>query len=378
MAGRYFGTRQAVLTRAAAAVSAGPPYVPVYIEDIFGTKTYLGGGGFNSTPQTITTNIDTLNKGGALWFKDRSISTRGNLWFDTVRGAGYMLSSSGDGTAPVATGLSTNKSNYNSSAFTGTMFTSSGVLLGRDSGYSSINYYGTSNYVMWTFRMQSKFFDIVGYTGTGSATTIAHNLGSVPGCIIVKRTDIDGYNWQVYHNSLTSAAYSIQLNLTSAQASDSTAWNSTAPTSTVFSVGTNAAVNASGGTYIAYIYAHNAAGFGLTGTDNVITCGSVALNGSGTASVTLGYEPQWIMFKNRDGAENWQVVDTGRGITSPGNDAILLPNDKSAETSADYIDKTSTTFTIKNMTASQTYIYVAIRKGPMLIQMWPHIFLTIA
>jgi len=91
--------------------------------------------------------------------------------------------------------------------------------------------------------------------------------------IIVKRTDTTS-NWQVYHKSLTSAAYSIQLNLTAAQASATTVWNSTAPTSSVFSVGTDATVNASGGTYVAYLYADQAGGFGSAGTDNVVACGS--------------------------------------------------------------------------------------------------------
>ena len=40
----------------------------------------------------------------------------------------------------------------------------------------------------WTFRKQPKFFDIVTYTGNGANRTISHNLGSTPGCIIIKKT----------------------------------------------------------------------------------------------------------------------------------------------------------------------------------------------
>ena len=123
----------------------------------------------------------------------------------------------------------------------------------QNNSFNGYNASGSS-YCAWTFRKQPKFFDVVTYTGTGSNTTISHNLGSVPGCIIVKRTDVSGYDWRVYHRSLTSAEYSIQLNATTAEGSGPTIWNSTAPTSTVFSVGTNASVNASGGTYVAYLF----------------------------------------------------------------------------------------------------------------------------
>jgi hypothetical protein len=184
-----------------------------------------------------------------------------------------------------------NGQNYYSTSLTS--FNTNGFSLGADIISGAVNANGFT-YASWTFRKQPNFFDIVTYTGTGSAHTIAHNLGSTPGCIIVKRTDTTG-NWQVYHNGLTSAAYAVQLNSSAAQASDTTIWNSTAPTSTVFSVGTNTTVNASGGTYVAYLFASNAGGFGSAGTDNVIACGSVTQNGSGNASVNLGWEPQWFM-----------------------------------------------------------------------------------
>jgi hypothetical protein len=222
--------------------------------------------------------------------------------------------------------------------------------------------------VSWTFRKQPKFFDIVTYTGTGANRTIAHNLGSAPGCIIVKRTDTTS-DWQVYHSGLTSAAYSIQLNLTDGQASAPTVWNSTAPTSSVFSVGTDASVNASGGTYVAYLFASNASGFGAAGTDNVITCGTFTADGSGNASVTLGYEPQWVLYKDiTTPSTNWVIIDNMRGWAQTQNN-LLLANNSGAEQSVSgtYRYPTATGFSFVNgpLTGGDTNIYIAIRRGPM-------------
>jgi hypothetical protein len=70
--------------------------------------------------------------------------------------------------------------------------------------------------------------------------------------IVKKRNVLD--SWQVYHASLTSAAYRLVLNDTAAQTNTPTIWNSTAPTSTVFSIGTDSGVNTNTGTYVAYCF----------------------------------------------------------------------------------------------------------------------------
>jgi hypothetical protein len=323
-----------------------------YIESVFSTYLYTG----NSSTQTIANGIDLAGKGGMVWMKSRNFTYSNNI-FDTVRNNGYLetntdrsLNAAGGG-APPSSGIYP--------------FNSNGFTLIDGLGYWNRSSY---NYVSWTFRKQAKFFDVVTYTGTGSATTIAHNLGSVPGCIIVKRTDNVG-NWQVYHNSLTSAANSIQLNLTNAQVSAPTVWNSTAPTSTVFSVGTDATVNASGGTYVAYIFAHNAGGFGLTGNDNVISCGSFTTDSGGNATVNLGYEPQWLMFKGTTSPLDWYVEDSMRGwVTTLGSSSTveLSPDSNAAETGSGFSSPTSTGFKF-SWVANTTFIYIAIRRGPMKV-----------
>ena len=330
-----------------------------YIEDVFSTYLYTGTG----ATQTITNGIDLSGKGGLVWIKDRT-SINQHFLFDSARGVTNYLCSSRSGA----------QNEFGASSDMLTAFNSSGFSLGADaSGRVNVS---PDNFVSWTFRKQAKFFDIVTYTGTGSNTTIAHNLGSTPGCIIVKRTDTTS-DWQVYHSGLTSAAYSIQLNSTAAQASATTVWNSTAPTSSVFSVGTDASVNASGGTYVAYIYASNAGGFGNAGTDNVISCGSFTVSsGTGSTDVNLGYEPQWLLAKPSTDpgfATNWNLYDTMRAWVNTTNAANvnrrLNPNLSQQETSDKSFQPTATGFTMLNSEVYPgvpiTYIYIAIRRGPM-------------
>jgi len=322
-----------------------------YIEDVFSTYLYTGTG----ASLTITNNIDLSTKGGLTWIKSRSDATDHKLT-DTARGVTKALIS--DTTAAQTTDT------------TGlTAFGTTGFTIGANTDYNT----SAATYASWTFRKQAKFFDVVTYTGTGSNRTIAHSLGSVPGCIIVKRTDTTGA-WQVYHSSLANTEYLV-LNTTAAKATGATRWNSTTPTSTVFSLGTDATVNASGGTYVAYIYASNAGGFGLTGADNVITCGSYTGNGSATGPiVTLGYEPQWIMIKGVSSAQSWVLFDSMRGLTALGGDEeFLQANAADAALTGVYdINPTATSFQVNNSSpgfngSGQTYIYIAIRRGPMKV-----------
>ena len=329
--------------------------IPNYIEEVFSTFLYTG----NGSTQTITNNIDLSTNGGMVWTKSRS-NAQFNWVFDTVRGANSPLTTNSNGN------VSDLYTDYFSPATNIILGTTTGYSIGTGTGGLNTNTY---TYVGWTFREKPKFFDIVTYTGTGSVRTIAHNLGSTPGSIIVKDLDAGGYNWQVYHRSLTSAAYSIQLNQTAAQSSQSTIWDSTAPTSSVFTVGTSSAVNQSGKTYVAYLFAHDAGGFGLTGTDNVISCGSFVFTSPGPTTVNLGYEPQWILYKNANDVDGWNLFDNMRGFSMT-QDALLVPNTSAAENTYagyDIIDPTATGFTIKDGVFGSTYIYIAIRRGPMKV-----------
>jgi hypothetical protein len=91
--------------------------------------------------------------------------------------------------------------------------------------------------------------------------------------MIVKRTNAAD-EWRVYHRSLGNTEH-LNLNDTGATNTGSTIWNSTTPTSTVFTVGNDSSVNGSGSTYVAYLFAHDDGGFGDDGEQNVISCGSL-------------------------------------------------------------------------------------------------------
>jgi len=320
-----------------------------YIEDIFSTYLYTG----NGATQTITNGIDLSGKGGLTWIKGRTQAFNHTL-VDTVRGATNLLVS--NTTAAQAT-----------QANSLTAFTSTGFSIGAG---SIVNYSG-DNFASWTFRKQPKFFDIVTYTGTGVAgLNINHNLGSAPGCMFVKRTDATGA-WHVFHTSL-GGTKTLFLNATNAALTNIRYWDDTAPTSTVFTLGYDTDVNASGGTYVAYLFAHNAGGFGLTGTDNVISCGTFTTDVSANATVTLGYEPQFVIFKRTDSATNgdWVMFDNMRGMPATGSGstaARLKPNTTDAENpNTGDIKITSTGFVVSYV-PSATFIYIAIRRGPMRV-----------
>ena len=345
-----------MLARKALAGTAGAP--KVYVEDVMSSYLYTGTG----ANLTITNNIDLSTEGGLVWIKNRSLQDSGNTrahWlFDSARTAGYSLS--------------TNSTSAESNVFSGSIpFSTTGFSINTSD--ANLNGTGSSayTYVSWTFRKAKKFFDVVTYTGNGSARTISHNLGSTPGCIIVKRTDTTG-DWYVYHRSNTAAPETdyLLLNSTAATADLDTVWNDTAPTSTVFSVGTNSGVNANSGTYVAYLFAHDAGGFGDAGSDSIIKCGSTTTDGSGNATVTLDWEPQWLLLKPSSTTGNWLMVDTMRGwnVNATGNIQRLRANLSDAEDLGGQLNPTATGFKTSQsgaLAASTTYIYIAIRRGPM-------------
>ena len=339
-----------ILLRHAAASTTAPP--ANYIEDVFSTYLYTG----NGSTQTITNGIDLSTKGGLVWVKGRAggpnAGADNNLLFDTVRGNNNYISS--NQTQPQNWAGATSQLSFGSAGFS--------------VDASGINGINTNNETIasWTFRKQPKFFDIVTYTGTGAVQNIAHNLGSVPGCIIVKRTDTAGFDWPVYHRS-TGNTDRLLLNDTVPSAASSGFWNNTTPTSSVFTVGSNVNTNGSGGTYVAYIFAHDAGGFGLTGADNAISCGSFTTDGSGNATVNLGWEPQYLLYKASGAVGNWAVLDTARAFAATATSSSrLAPNTSGAESTGLGGSPSATGFYGDNANmfaaSSTAYIYLAIRR----------------
>ena len=321
------------------------------IEDVFSTYLYTG----TSAARTITNDIDLAGEGGLVWLKWRSgVNLVGNQLFTTDLGAGNYLTS--NNTSALNTGNTTQLNAFNSDGFS----------LGNS---TEVNYSG-DNYASWTFRKAPRFFDVVTYTGDGVAgRQIAHNLGQEVGCIVIKRTDSTG-NWPIWHRGAGHNGNGF-LNSTQDFVSIYVGYfNSTAPTDSVFTVGVNYDVNASGGTYVAYLFAHDPLGPSGDGSDGLIACGSYTGTGAAGLEVNLGWEPQWFLMKRTDTAgSDWFIFDVMRGFTTDG-DRILRANTSDAESDTTAFVPTPTgvkllgTFSSVNASGG-TYIYIAIRRGPM-------------
>jgi hypothetical protein len=328
-----------------------------YIEDVFSTWLYTG----NGSTQTITNGIDLAGQGGLVWIKRRDAAGNNNL-SDTNRpgssaNAKTLFSNSSNAES---TGGFVDYVSYNSNGFNANLVSGGGAITSNGWTFAS-----------WTFREQPKFFDIVTFTSSSTSNTnqrISHNLGSMPGTIILKATNAITA-WPVWHRSLSSSTnLYLTLNTTTAESTYSNVWGSTGPTSTDFGINTN--FFSTNITYVAYIFAHDAGGFGNAGTDNVISCGSFTTDGSGIATVTLGYEPQWVLSKKTNGISDWIIVDSMRGNPTPypqiANQQILRANTTGAEGATyGYPQPTATGFITTSFDLSSTYIYIAIRRGPM-------------
>jgi len=318
---------------------------PVYVDDVYSTFLYTG----NGSTQTITNGIDLAGEGGMVWIKNRSL-TDSHIISDTIRGASYHVRSNATSAQTLDT---TNITSFNSSGFS----------VGTNGSVNN----NTNLFASWTFRKAPKFFDVVTYTGNAVANRqISHSLGSTPGMVIVKcisDTDI----WMVYHRSSGAQGNFLILNSTAAvDTRFANFWGTTPFSSTTFSVSDFNEINGSGRTYVAYLFAHDAGGFGESGTDNVISCGSIVLDGDGNGTVDLGYEPQFVLAKVSSTSGDWFLFDTMRGIVTPGADPLLRANLSNAESSIEVIDLTSTGFKINTLGINATMIYMAIRR-PMKV-----------
>ena len=324
------------------------------VEEVFSTYLYDGG----STTLNIDLGIDLAAEDGLTWIKSRNATEDHFLFSSLQNGSGQTLF------------LETNTTGA-AGAINNVSQTSTGFSIPGGDGQT--NQTGNT-YASWTFRKAPKFFDIVQWSGNSTAgRTISHNLGTAPGMIIVKGTNVSGDQWSVYHRSLDSNGHAAENNylfLNSTQQIDrnSNFWNNTAPTSTNFTVGAGTFVNTTGHDYVAYLFAHNDGDgeFGPDGDADIIKCGSLTTDGSGYATADLGFEPQFVLVKSSTRSENWHLLDTMRGLGANG----LSPKRIKAESSdsedtlgADYFIVDATSLKINAWMTNHTYIYIAIRRG---------------
>jgi len=331
-----------------------------YIDDFRLSKKAVYTANFTAPSSAHSTSYTaTTGEGGLVWSKVRS-NGFSNALIDTERGVNYYLKSND------TTAQDTSRTDLITS------FNSNGYTLGSDGGKWYWNRSG-EEYVSWTFRKAPKFFDVVTYSGNGSARTISHNLGSAPSMILIKQTNTTR-DWVVYHHSLGTTKH-LRLNSTSASGNDSSGeyWGGTTPTATQFSLGDYFAVNQNGGTYVAYLFAHNNndGGFGPDGDQDIIKCGSYTGNSTDARTIDLGFEAQWLLVKRSDGATDWWIVDSMRGLHARQiSGKYLEANTSNAEASQGKFFADSQGFMVDAgdyNTTGETYIYMAIRRGPLAV-----------
>ena len=329
------------------------------------------GNGTNNTDITFDANAGDFQPDW-IWFKGRTSSAIDHALFDSSRGTTKILNSN-------------NENTENAQGATLKAFNSNGFRVGDDAGDYGVNASGRT-YVTWSWKCNggstTSFsesgnnpggtiqtntdagFSIITSTGTGAAGTIQHGLGAVPHWIISKGRSNDG-GWVVYHRANTSAPETDALNLSSTSATvDAVAWfNDTAPTSSVFTVGTTNDLNGDGRTYIHYVFTEKQ-GYSKFGgyTGNASADGPF---------IYTGFKPAWVMIRRTDAVENWIMLDNKREPFNVVTKRSYADTTGAESTSGTRMDFVSNGFKLRQSvgdinTSSGTYIYMAFAESPFV------------
>jgi len=313
----------------------------------FQTKLYTGNGSTNA----ITLDGDEDMQPGMMWFKDRG-DTESHIFVDAVRGATKNLH-------PDQNWAESTQSDRV------TAIGSDGFTLGADTN-NGINE-SSHTFVAWCWKESATSgFDIVTFTGTGSAKTEAHSLSAVPHVMLVMNRD-SANNLHLYHHKNTSAPETDYLNINASDSTDdaATVWNDTVPTSSVFSVGTADTVNKNTDNILAYLWSEKQ-GFSKFGT----------YIGNGNADgpfVFCGFRPAFVLGKIYTDRNEWFMLDNKR---DPFNlvDNTLWANENNAENNTlgqQAVDFLSNGFKIRDSdgtvnSSGNTYIFMAFAEAPFV------------
>jgi hypothetical protein len=261
---------------------------------------------------------------------------QGAWWSDRLRGSTRtLLSTLTDAEVAVTEGVKSLDMN--------------GASLGINSGVNNSAW----TYINHFFKRAPGVFDVVCYSGTGVARTVAHNLGGVPELMLIKSRST-AINWAAYHGNPAGSMY---LNLTNGYSLSAAMWNNTSPSASSFTVGAETTVNETARNYVAYLFATKA------GISKVF---SYTGNGS-SLTVDCGFTTgaRFVLIKRTDAVGDWYIWDTVRGLVA-GNDPHLSLNTSVAEvTTNDSIDPASSGFIVNQLAAtninvtSGTYIGLA-------------------
>ncbi len=300
------------------------------------------------------------------WIKLRS-NWGSHYLFDAVRGAGE--------------GLMSNDTYEEESSSVHTAFTSDGFTLG-DPGITGIGLNESGDdFVAWNWKANGSGsantngsinstvsantdagFSIVSYTGTGSNATVGHGLSKAPELLIIKARETGPRSWAVGSDGMTSWEYSVELDTTDAEASVPSRFNSTAPTSSIFSIGASGYTNAPAGEdFIAYCF-HS--------VDDYSKVGSYVGNGSTDGTfIYTGFRPAYVMWKETSaGTHGWMIHDNARSTYNPSSN-YLRADSAGPEGSYPFADFTSNGFKQRHTSTwangnGVNYIYIAFAETP--------------
>jgi hypothetical protein len=323
--------------------------------DYFNTKLYTGNGSAGNAITGVGFQPDMV------WIKNRSQADWHQL-FNAVRGAGYVLYPNENAAESSA---STSFASFDSDGFT--VNTNDGTN-GNGENLVSWNWLASNSTASNTdgsitstvSANTTSGFSIVSYTGTGANATVGHGLSSTPKMMIIKnRSGTQG--WGTYNYTLGAANY-LDLSSDVSVQPGSGIFNSTDPTSSVFSIGTSGWTNDSGNNYIAYCFAEK------TGYSKF---GSYTGNGNADGTfIYTGFKPAWVMIKRTDTTHNWRLHDA---VRNPSN---VIGKGLEADTPDVEYDNVNLDFNSNGMKMRTTtgahnasggsYIYMAFAAAPLV------------
>jgi len=327
--------------------------------DYFETVIWTG----NGSGRDITVSHGT----NWIWGKRRN-GTNAHWLMDTVRGVDKRLISNStavedDPSTAILTAFNSNgfslgtnsECNLNGATYVGWSWKAGTSVSGTTTGSGTGKAYSGS-------VSTTAGFSIIKYLGNGTAGhTIPHHLGAVPEWILVKQTIGGDENWFSYHVGLGNTK-DIHLNQANAGAT-ADSWNDTTPTSSVFSISDQSAVNGNGNTHVAYCFAEK---------QGYSKFGSYVGNGNVEGPfVYTGFKPAFVLVKNgSSNATNWSIVDNKRDSSNDGTPKLLLPDSNSAESTFSFIDLLSNGFKLRYSSDSNTsgnvMIYMAFAENPFV------------
>jgi hypothetical protein len=331
----------------------------------FHTQLYTGDG---SSDNAITNDANSGDfKPDWLWIKSRSYADLHNV-FDSSRGRDKRIFpnlSNAEGDSSPDNFLKSFDTDGFTTGNDAGMNTNGGTLVAwqwkANGGTTASN---TDGSITSTVQANTTAgFSIVTYTGTGSNATIGHGLGVAPSWVLCKDRDGTGV-WVTWQNTL-AGNQALELQSTNGVADEPTSWNSTVPSSTVFSVGTRGGTNASGNNFVAYCFAEK---------QGYSKFGSYTGNGNADGTfVYTGFKPAWIMTKRTDANnEAWNIQDNKRSPFNVQDNFIQTDSDAEGSAGGTGIwDVLSNGFKLRQNLSStnnsgSNYIYMAFAESPFV------------